>query len=226
MEDTRLAILQFLQRQDAPIAWLTSAMGMAPATIRRHLDILQRDGLVAYRVLRRKQGRPKHVFYLTDVGQETMPRRYTALLRRVLGEMDNPDAARPQPGAGSDSEMLFARIAKRLASEYGEAAVEASGSDRLELLLQVLAAEQFDPRLERANGGLRVHLQNCPFRGVAMDNPAVCALDRELIARLLGLPVASEERIDRGDHHCTSTVTLNMDPLEPPIVATPAGARG
>lgn len=211
MEGTRLQILSYLQHQDAPIAGLTDVLGMAPATIRRHLDILQRDGFVSYRAMRRKQGRPEHFFFLTDAGQEVMPKRYDLLLHRILGEMQSLEDVVGERPAGLESEMLLARIARRIASEYATPDEESVGADRVQLLVRALEAEGFAPRVEQEAGELRVHLENCPFRGVAIGNPAVCALDRELIANLLGTPVGARERIDRGDHRCTYTALLRAE---------------
>ena len=203
MDGTRLQILSFLQHQDTPIAGLTGALGMAPASIRRHLDILQRDGFVSYRAIRRKQGRPEHLFFLTAAGQEVMPKRYDLLLQRILGEMRSIEDVVGEHTARVESETLMGRIARRIASEYATPDQVSAVADRVQLLILALEAEDFDPRVERGSGELRVHLQNCPFRGVAIGNPAVCALDRELIACLLGTPVEALERTDRGDHHCT-----------------------
>jgi len=49
MEGTRHRILQQLQKKtNDSVGGLAGSMGLAPATIRRHLDILQRDRLVAF----------------------------------------------------------------------------------------------------------------------------------------------------------------------------------
>ena len=55
MEGTRLGILTLLQRQSATVDQLRTELGLAAATVRRHLDILQRDRLVTFQAVRRKQ---------------------------------------------------------------------------------------------------------------------------------------------------------------------------
>ena len=47
---------------------MAQAMGLASATVRRHLDILQRDHLVSWTEARRQTGRPHYVFFLTENG--------------------------------------------------------------------------------------------------------------------------------------------------------------
>ena len=74
MEGTRLLILQLLQKNNSDtVEGLAKAIGLAPATIRRHLDILQRDRFVAFEEIRKKTGRPEYSFFLTHDGPETLP---------------------------------------------------------------------------------------------------------------------------------------------------------
>ena len=69
MEGARLRILQLLQKHsNDTVEGLANAIGLAPATIRRHLDILQRDRLVTFEEVRKRTGRPEYSFYLTEGG--------------------------------------------------------------------------------------------------------------------------------------------------------------
>ena len=71
MEGPRLRILQLLQKNtNDTVGGLAQAIGLAVATIRRHLDILRRDPLVAFEEVRKKTGRPEYSFFLTEDGQE------------------------------------------------------------------------------------------------------------------------------------------------------------
>ena len=70
MEGTRLGILTLLQHQTATVDQLSTKLGLASPTVRRHLDILQRDRFVTFQAVRRKQGRPEHAYSLTEEGHE------------------------------------------------------------------------------------------------------------------------------------------------------------
>ena len=88
MEGTRLRILQLLQKDGhATVEGLATGIGLAPATIRRHLDILQRDRLVGFDEVRKRTGRPEYSFYLTEDGQESLPKDYDRLLAMVVDEI-------------------------------------------------------------------------------------------------------------------------------------------
>ena len=92
MEGSRFRILQQLQKKtNDSVGGLAESMGLAPATIRRHLDILQRDRLVAFEEVRKKTGRPDYSFYLTEDGHQALPKSYDVLLRLLVDELGTND---------------------------------------------------------------------------------------------------------------------------------------
>jgi predicted ArsR family transcriptional regulator len=202
MEGTRLGILTLLQRQPTTVDQLSTELGLASATVRRHLDILQRDRLVAFQAVRRKQGRPEHAFSLTEEGHELMPKRYHLLLQRIIQNLDDTDAGDPNSGASS-ARTLLAQIAHSMVDEYRSQFRQQPEDDPTRLLGLVLEAEQFAPEIETREDGVRVTLGNCPYRGVANKNSAVCALDHHLISEILGTPITNTSRINLAGHLCT-----------------------
>jgi len=209
VEGTRIRIVNLLQRQgQATVEQLARSLGLAPATVRRHLDILQRDRLIAFREVRKKTGRPEYSYFLTDAGQESLPKeyqRFLSLLLEELGELSEEEVA------GKDGkqirEYLFARMALRLVAPY-EARLNDGHEARLSALLQLLAQEHYLPEVERLEGSVRIRLFNCPFRSVALAQQSVCEFDRYLISSKLGVPVKQERCIHTGPHGCSYIVAL------------------
>ena len=210
MEGTRLRILQLLQRNNSDtVDGLAKAVGLAPATIRRHLDILQRDRLVAFEEVRKRTGRPEYSFYLTEGGQEALPKDYDQLLGMMVHELSN---LTPQDTSGRDGqqllELVFLRLSRSVAQPYED---ELAGKDlpqRLRTLTEHLKREDFFPETEVVDGSLRIRLLNCPFRSVALQNDAVCTFDLNLISKLLELDVERAECIHDGDNSCMYTAAL------------------
>ena len=64
------------QRDGANVDGLAKEMQLAPATVRRHLDILARDGLVGHTEVRKPTGRPPSIHF-------TLLRRGTILCPRT-----------------------------------------------------------------------------------------------------------------------------------------------
>ena len=198
MDSTRLSILNSLQRRPATVDQLSTELGLAAAAVRRHLEILQRDRLVDFEPVRRKPGRPEHLFALTDEGQELMPKRYHILLQRLLHGLNGS-----MNGNGDAAKALLSGVARAMVEEHRSRVPEGEDFDRIALLRRILEDEQFSPAVEESPDGVSVNLHNCPYRGVATHSEVICHLDRELIAVVLKAPVSSTARINQGHLICT-----------------------
>ncbi len=204
MEGTRLRILQLLQKQGSDtVDSMSSVIGLAPATIRRHLDILQRDQLITYDEIRKKTGRPEHSFYLTEHGHEALPKHYDTLLGMVVRELSTLSADHTHEKSGQDIlELVFSNLSE----EVVERSSVASGLDeirqRLNGLIDHLQKEDFYPEAVIENTEMEIRLHNCPFRSVALQNEAVCALDLNIISSTLGVDVTRSQSITKEGANC------------------------
>ena len=210
MEGTRLRILQLLQRNNHDtVDGLAKTIGLAPATIRRHLDILQRDRLVAFEEVRKKTGRPEYSFYLTDGGQEALPKDYDQLLGMMVHELSGMTAGDISAKNGQQIlELVFRRLSTNVTRTYDS---ELAGKDlahRLDTLMRHLGEADFSPEADVDEGTLRIRLLNCPFRCVALENDSVCNFDLHLISSMLDLDIQRAECICDGDSGCTYTAAL------------------
>ena len=216
MEGTRLRILQLLQKnQSNTVDGLAGAMELAPATIRRHLDILQRDRLVSFREVRKKTGRPEYSFFLTEDGQEALPKDYDQLLGmmvRELAVMGSDDLA-DQSGE-EVLHLVLRRVSERVAGEYQNQVDGEPFETRLVTLMSHLQQEDFSPETDVVDGRLKIRLLNCPFRSVALQNKAVCSFDANLISLLLNVDVEREDCIHDGANSCTYSAVLAPQELE------------
>ncbi|MBM3933795.1 MAG: ArsR family transcriptional regulator [SAR202 cluster bacterium] len=211
MEGSRLQILQILQRNRTDtVDGLARAIGLAPATVQRHLDILQRDRLVAFTEVRKKTGRPEYAFYLTEGGQESLPKDYDGMLGAIVQELSALTADETSSRDGEDLlELVFARMGDAAARKHEEILDGKGMGDRLTALTAQLSQDNFFPETDIGpDGSLKISLLNCPFRAVAMRNKAVCDFDRNLIASLLKVPVTREQCISDGHSGCVYSANI------------------
>ncbi len=204
LQNTRTHILQIVQsRQSETVAGLSRELGLASATVRRHLDILQRDGFLTYEEVRHGTGRPQHVFSLTDSGHEELPKDYDALLSELVSELASLTEDETAGRSGEELvEYALANIAHRVAEPY----IREDGTDPVEALRQLLTDRDFAPEVEVTESGIRITLNNCPFRSAAKDNPAICAFDTGLISGVLKSEARREACIRLGDQCCSYVV--------------------
>ncbi|MDA1257591.1 MAG: ArsR family transcriptional regulator [Chloroflexi bacterium] len=195
---TRDKILVLIRgRESETVNGLSDELGLAPATIRRHLDILQRDGLVTFTEIRHGTGRPEFSFSLTDQGHESLPKHYNEMLGLLVSRLTALDVESLNGRAGK---QLFDEILGDLARESVEqSAATGAGVARL---VEMLREQDFAPEVSADTDGISISLMSCPFRSVAMLNPELCGYDTAVIARVAASPVKRVACLTDGDPFC------------------------
>ncbi|MBI2855992.1 MAG: ArsR family transcriptional regulator [Chloroflexi bacterium] len=203
MEGTRLHILTTLQKDGhGTVESLGQALQLAPATIRRHMDILQRDRLVSFQEVKKPTGRPEYSFFLTEAGHEMLPKDYQHMLGALFQEMTSLEKEEIDGRDGRGlMELLLYRIARSIA-ERAQVPSEANIGQRVAALASVLEKERFTPQVAQESHGITIRLFNCPFRSVALQHDSICRFDSHLISLVLGTEVSLMDCVARGDSSC------------------------
>jgi len=84
---TKGQIVSLLRYSPMSVLDLARHTGIAGSTVRRHLDVLIRDGIVLQEPVRVSVGRPKFLFSLTENGTHHFPRNYAGLVTRVISQI-------------------------------------------------------------------------------------------------------------------------------------------
>lgn len=212
LDGTRLKILSILRQEaSATVDQLAQDTGLAPATVRRHLDILQRDRLVSFHQVRNKPGRPEFSYTLTEDGLESGHRDYRGLLLLLLSTVRSLDPLDLDGRPGEDLlQFLILHMADLTSHNYGDS--EQSAGDgperRIAHLTQSLTKGGFSPEVSRENGQVQIRLCNCPFRAAALGEESVCCFDQRLIANILGVEPTRQHTIRNGDTCCSYVAHL------------------
>ena len=216
MEGTRFRILQLMQSNgNQTVEALATNIGLAPATIRRHLDILQRDRFVDFREVRKKTGRPEYSFFLTEEGQESLPKNYDRLLALTLDGLSHL-SAKDIEGRDGDQvlELVFASLSDEVYSQHEREVTGKSLSDRIKVLVNVLKERDFFPEIELVGNEMRLKLLNCPYRFAALRNKAVCSFDANIVSAFITEDVKQPECITVGSSHCVYSINIRNGDME------------
>ncbi len=206
MKSTRDRIMQtLLRRPRQTINELAEAVGINPISARHHLSNLQVEGLVAADEERHGVGRPRLVYALTADGLEKFPTRYLRLTTRLLTQMKE---SMPGPVVSA----LFTQVADELASEYAGEMQGLGLEERLERVKALLAQEGFTVEWEKKGDQYEIHEISCPYYQIGVSHPEVCAVDQELISKMLALPAEKVQCVLNGSPHCTYAVQAGPTP--------------
>ena len=184
---------------------LGERLGLTPAAIRRHLDNLVSEGMVAARdahpVRRRRRGRPARVFVITGAGRDAFVHGYDDLAAsalRFLAEKAGPQAV---------AEFAQRQVAE-LERRYRPLLADAPPHQRVRLLAEALSNDGYAASAGAAPaGGEQLCQHHCPVAHVAAEFPELCDAEVEAFARLLGTPVRRLATIAHGDSVCTTHVS-------------------
>jgi predicted ArsR family transcriptional regulator len=191
VESTRQVILDLLRRRkQATVEDLTHALGLAPATIRRHLDILMRDSYVAVDQVRRETGRPHYVFSLTDVGEDLFPKNYVRLTNRLIEEIVALESSETKGKNGAEiADLVFEKMAERLAQTYASRVTGETLEEKVAQVAELLAEEGLTFDWEEGDEGFLLLGYGCPCRRVSDSHSQMCSHDRHLLTQLLDADV-------------------------------------
>ena len=149
---------------------------------------------------------PRPSFFLTEGGQEALPKDYDRLLNQVMQLMSSATSQDIEGMNGSQVlELVFQRLADQVCKENEKLVADQDLEHRLTALMGLLAKEDFSPVAELVDETLQIRLLNCPFRLVALQNRAVCSFDENLISTMLDLKLAQVDNICTGDANCMYT---------------------
>ena len=188
-------------------ARLAEQFAMTPAGVRRHLEALVEDGLIApsdRTPLKRGRGRPAKAYVLTPEGHRHLSTGYGDVATQALEFLADR--------LGEEAVADFARDRLAVLEARYAPVVEAAGEDlgaRAEALAAALAADGYaaSARPVGPSGlGLQLCQGHCPMHEVAVRFPQFCEEETEVFARLLGVHVQRLATLAGGEHVCTTFV--------------------
>lgn len=169
---SRLRILRAL-REEGPLDAdeLAERVGLHRNTVRAHLEVLERAGLVERETDRSgRPGRPR-------LRYRAVPEQASGylLLSRILTDHLARSRARV-----ADRMVEAGRVWGR--SEVRAQVAGGSPADGIQAVVDLLDELGFAPEVRRSRGGAKVLLHACPFREVAEEHPEiVCSVHLGLI---------------------------------------------
>jgi predicted ArsR family transcriptional regulator len=183
---------------------LAERLGLTPAAIRRHLDVLLAAGQVEAREQRiygaRGRGRPAKDFVLTDAGRSMF---YTAYDDIAIDALDFLATT-----AGPDAVTRFAEARmvqgeKRYRSRMANAV---PGTTPAQALATALSEDGYVAATLPLPHGEQLCQHHCPVAHVAERFPQICEVETAAFSRLLGVHVQRLATIAHGDGVCTTHV--------------------
>jgi predicted ArsR family transcriptional regulator len=191
-ETQRLLLLALKRLGTSTVAELRAELGLAPATLREHLQALELHRLVERRGSRRhERGRPEVLYGVAPGGEALFPHAEAAVLRELVAFLE-------QDGQRATLERFFSeRLAQRRADGLERVAGLAK-AERLAEVARLFSEEGFmaEPATA-ADGTPALRMRHCPLRDVVAATDLPCRAEIALAQELAGQPLI---RIEHSAH--------------------------
>jgi predicted ArsR family transcriptional regulator len=191
MGETKLRILETLRSRSSCAGSLAESLGISKVAVHRHLEDLEREGLVRARLEKSEgRGRPKQVYQAVD--EQAPYARMCADLLSHLKELF---------GQGLVLEVLNRRN-NRLLEELAPHLEGLSLEQKLYRLAEFLTERGYQASFFCENGSWYLEQGRCPKLALSLEHSEFCQAELELYQKLLGVPVTREKRISAGGDCC------------------------
>lgn len=195
-ENTRTKILRLLLLSEHSAIDLAGELNINESAVRKHLDLLEKRGLVAFEFKKIGMGRPKKLYRMTAKGHKTFPNMSDLLLRFLTEEIHDK----------FDTEEL-----KKLSDSLAQEITEEVIGDDIDDIVKRFNDLGLYCSLEKKNEEHIITYRNCVFRDVSPDFAAwMCRVHRKVLKNILGdIVVKQEKSILAGDPYCKQTITIH-----------------
>lgn len=209
---------------------LGARLGLTPAAVRRHLDVLDEQGLVDEAVTTQRgtrgRGRPARAYVLSEGGHAHLRGAYDELAVSALDFLAR--------SAGPEAVRMFAtERADRLAA-VARPAIEAAGADpdaRVEALAAALTTQGYAASTRpvgdgTSRAGMQLCQGHCPVQHVATRYPQFCETEAQMFSDLLGVHVQRLASLAHGEHVCTTFIPTSTTSAQPPALSGTTDTHG
>ncbi len=145
-------------------------------------------------------GRPQFEYRLTPKASEHFPKGFVSLSRHLLQEMK----------AQTDSskvDAILSGVARRAIVDSPKRRADGSFAEHVNSIVDYLNGKGYLASWEMHPQGIMLHTNNCPYEGVAENNPEICQMDQNMITSLLGISPQFICHIATGDDSCSYLIT-------------------
>jgi predicted ArsR family transcriptional regulator len=179
---------------------LAEALGVTKQCVRKHLDVLEREGYVEHAAARGDRGRPAHVFKLTTKAEELFPKRYDLFAKSVLRQIGEVWGER-------GLNTVFCGCASEMVGQLRPQLEGLSFDARIRRLTELLRETGYEAEAERLGDGSYLLTEwNCPQAELAREYRQLCDQELTVYRELLRAEVFRESRIAGGASRCAYRV--------------------
>jgi predicted ArsR family transcriptional regulator len=183
----------------ASIKDVAADLGVTTSAVRLHLTQLQANGAIQAEKVREGVGRPYYVYSVTPEAHNLFHKDYGDLAKLLLEEVGETQGTEALQG-------VLRRVASRMAALYRDQVGGLALVDRISAWAELLDQRGVTVEISKTPEGFVLQEYGCPFQNVAIENRAVCEMERQVMVRLLESGVQLTACVLDGHRGCQFTI--------------------
>jgi predicted ArsR family transcriptional regulator len=184
--------------QQASLEELSSVMKISRMAVHKHLNILQKRGLVEGIETRGQVGRPRMIYQLTSQSKTIFPKSYSAIATHALDFIER--------NMGNDGVVkVLQERQEELFEQYYNRLKDLDFDQKVKQLAKIRDEEGYmaESKKESKNNNRQIILEyNCPIIHIAEKHWEACTVETKLFEKLLGAEIETTHRAAKGDLVC------------------------
>jgi predicted ArsR family transcriptional regulator len=191
-------LLLTMMKKSGPLSVgdMAKQLNITEMAVRRHLNNMERDGLVETTLVRQPMGRPSNKYSLTAHSESQFPNNYHNLTLDLLEELEL--------GSGEGViNQLFDKRKDKLIGKYTSRMSAQSLQDKVATLTQIQNNNGYMAVWEQDDqGNYVINEFNCPIAQVANKYNHACQSELALFGELLNVEVERVECLAKDGKKC------------------------
>ncbi len=181
---------------------MAGELNINESAVRKHLDLLEKRGLVKFEFKKADVGRPKKLYRLTTKGRESFPHMSDLLLRLLSEEIHKKFDT-------EEMKELSDFLAQEITEEIAGDGIADDIDKTLDNVVKRFNLMGLYCTLETMDDEYIITYRNCVFREVSSEFSAwMCRVHRKVLKNVLGdIVVKQEHSILAGDPYCQQIIT-------------------
>ncbi|WP_128894734.1 helix-turn-helix transcriptional regulator [Longirhabdus pacifica] len=194
---TRNIILELLKTNSSlTVGELSQKLDITEMAVRRHLNNMERDGLIEAKLIRKAMGRPSQTYYLTPQADEMFPRNYEKFALEMLDQLNETDPTKV--------DQIFSNRKNKLIEQYAGEMDGETLQGKIDKLVSLQNDNGYMVNYEKDDdGNYVIQESNCPISQIASRYNQACQCELELFQSVLNTDVEQKECQAKGGNKCT-----------------------
>lgn len=186
---------------------LAKKLKISKMAVLNHISVLEQQGAVARKIVKKSVGRPSYAFYATEVSNMKLGTGSDAMLTDFMDFIKN-----------TGNEKLLEEFLKdrygRVKSEYSSVMPRKGLEEKVNALAVLRRNADYYPEVKKSQENFELTEYNCPILSISKNFGIACSMETQMFSQVLDANVKSTHRQVNGYSACRFLISQKSEENE------------